>query len=53
MMKKWKHTMIAAAMNDSDDDGEHSSTSGEMISTTVPGPWAMKVARCEGRRSSG
>ena len=26
---------------------------GEMISTTVPGPWAMKVARWDGLRSSG
>lgn len=35
MMNRWKQTMIAAAMNVSQGQGDISSVRGEIISTTV------------------
>ena len=53
MMNRWNATMIATAITVSHGHGESNRVSGATISTTVPGTCAMKVARCDGRRSLG
>ena len=53
MMNRWNATMIATAITVSHGQGENNRASGATISTTVPGPCAMKLAMCDGRRSFG
>jgi hypothetical protein len=53
MMNRWNVTMIATAITVSHGHGENSRARGATISTMLPGPCAMKLATCDGRRSCG
>ena len=53
LMKRWKPTMNPTATAVRVELCENSRISGGISSPTAPGPWEMRLASFEGRRSSG